>query len=243
MSQLPSDQHYWLPSHLRICPTATGAILLDLKRNRYFGLGDKETRAILEVAKNGPIAGEKNLGHKTVSPQTPCIVRELAKAGLLIRYPPEGSDIFTVRVEIDCPTTSIGHELKHSVPFRFVDTSNFLRACVWASWAVRMRSLYSVTREISRQKCRFSRDFDTQKATDLVCIFRRLRPFAFTAQDQCLFHALALMKFLSLYALFPTWVIGIRARPWAAHSWVQQGSLLLDSDPEHVCEFSPIMSV
>ena len=247
MSHLPSGQHYWLASHLRMCPTATGTVLLDLKRNRYFGLGDKETRAILEVAKNDLITvtgkTNSNLGYEAISPQTPRIVQELTKAGLLSRDPPPRSDIAAIRVEIDGPMTSIGHELEHIVPLQFIHSHYFLRACIWAWWAVRMRSLYSVSRELSRQKRRSSRDFDTQQAIDLVCLFRHLRPFVFAAQDQCLFHALALVKFLSFYKLFPAWVIGVRARPWAAHSWVQQGSLLLDSSPEHVCDFTPILAV
>jgi len=86
-------------------------------------------------------------------------------------------------------------------------------------------------------------EFPEQRAVELVCLFRRLRPLAFTAKDQCLFHALALVRFLAFYSVFPVWVVGVRTRPWAAHSWVQQGTLLLDSNPEHVCEYTPILSV
>ena len=45
------------------------------------------------------------------------------------------------------------------------------------------------------------------------------------------------------YDVYPTWVIGVRTKPWAAHSWVQQGTLLLDANPEQVCDYSPILAI
>ena len=65
-------------------------------------------------------------------------------------------------------------------------------------------------------------------------MFRRLRPYAFAAKDQCLFHALALLKFLAYYNIFPTWVIAVRPTPWAAHSWLQLGNHVLDCNPEEI---------
>ena len=52
-----------------------------------------------------------------------------------------------------------------------------------------------------------------------------------------------LVKFLASYQVHPTWVIGVRTKPWAAHSWVQQGTLLLDSNPEEVCEYTAILAI
>jgi hypothetical protein len=70
-----------------------------------------------------------------------------------------------------------------------------------------------------------------------------LRPHTFAARDRCLFHSLALVNFLARHAVFPTWVIGVRARPWGAHAWVQHDKLLLDANPEQVCEFASILAV
>jgi hypothetical protein len=39
------------------------------------------------------------------------------------------------------------------------------------------------------------------------------------------------------------WVIGVRAKPWGAHAWVQHDKLLLDANPEHVCEYTPILTI
>ncbi len=85
--------------------------------------------------------------------------------------------------------------------------------------------------------------FSKAQIFDLIAAFRRLRPLAFTAKGRCLVHALTLVKFLSHYGVRPTWYIGVMLRPWAAHSWVQLDGLVLDSTPEKVCEFTPILAV
>jgi hypothetical protein len=74
-------------------------------------------------------------------------------------------------------------------------------------------------------------------------VFRRLRPYAFAAKDQCLFHALSLLKFLAQYNIHPTWVIAVRPTPWAAHSWLQLGTLVLDCTPEEISGYTPILAI
>jgi hypothetical protein len=65
----------------------------------------------------------------------------------------------------------------------------------------------------------------------------------FAAEGRCLLHALTLVKFLNRCDFYPDWVIGVTTQPWAAHSWVQWGSFLLDTTPENVCHYTPIMVV
>jgi hypothetical protein len=65
----------------------------------------------------------------------------------------------------------------------------------------------------------------------------------FAAEGRCLLHALTLVKFLNRCGFYPDWVIGVTTQPWAAHSWVQWGSFLLDTTPENVCHYTPIMVV
>jgi hypothetical protein len=76
-----------------------------------------------------------------------------------------------------------------------------------------------------------------------VASFQRLRPYWFAAQDQCLFHALALRHFLRAYGIAVSWVIGVRTLPWGAHSWLQTNNCLIDATPEEVREYVPILCV
>ena len=108
---------------------------------------------------------------------------------------------------------------------------------------MRSRTLYSVACEISEARTSDSEVVDLQRTIELVSVFRRLRPYAFEAKDRCLFHALALQRFLFRYGSYPTWVVGVSARPWAAHSWVQVEECVLDSSPEDVCAFTPVLAV
>jgi hypothetical protein len=235
---------YWMPAHVRACPTSSGAVILDLKRNRYFGIGTKETRALFTLEQNWSQANSRAGQLLEPMPMDSALrmANHFVEAGFLSRDAPEPA-LTTGAIDLSGTLTSVGHEVGRSVRVGLVHFVRFLRACAWARRALRSRTLYSVACEISSAKRQLSQSFDSQRAVELVCVFRRLRPFAFTAKDQCLFHALALVKFLSYYDVFPTWVIGVRARPWAAHSWVQEGNLLLDSNPEHVCEYTPILTV
>jgi hypothetical protein len=242
-----SARQYWMPPHVRACPTTTGAVVLDLKRNRYFGVGRNETRALftLELDWSKANLNAASLPEPLSLDAATRIAEDLVEAGLLSRNAPTPTDDVLTPGTIDLggTLTSVGHQINRSVTIRFSHAINFFRACAWAKHAVRSRTLYSVACQVSSNKSRRQESFDMERAIELACIFRRLRPFTFTAKEQCLFHALALVKFLSCYQVFPTWVIGVRARPWAAHSWVQEGSLLLDSNPEHVCEYMPILTV
>ena len=122
--------------------------------------------------------------------------------------------------------------------------ASFLAALAWTRRALRSRSLYSIACEVrDRKAAAAGGDFDEGRAVELVGIFRRLRPHTFAARDRCLFHSLALVRFMARHDVFPTWVIGVRAKPWGAHAWVQQDKLLLDANPEQVCEYTPILTV
>ena len=74
-----------------------------------------------------------------------------------------------------------------------------------------------------------------------VQAFRRLRRLFFSEKDRCLLNALALVLFLRRYGYFPLFVIGVKTRPFAAHSWVQHEQILLEGDPANICHFVPIL--
>lgn len=243
-----TQKAYWLPSHVRACSTATGTVLLDLRRNRYFGVGRKETTALRALAGNwqslaasaASFAGD---AEPLPRPDAEGIADKLVEAGLLSHSAPEPAAFTPTEVDLNSLLTSVGHELDRTASIRWRHIISFLRACTWARSSVRSRTLYLVAEEIGRQKAAAGAPFDNDRAIELVGIFRRLRPHTFAARDQCLFHALALVRFLAYYDVYPAWVIGVRTKPWAAHSWVQQGTLLLDANPEQVCEYTPILAI
>ena len=76
-----------------------------------------------------------------------------------------------------------------------------------------------------------------------VAWYLRTRPLLSTAHEQCLKDSLTLIRFLASERLYPQWVIGVRTRPFAAHSWVQEGSLVLNDVHETVRRYTPILVV
>lgn len=239
-------QHsFWVPTYIRACPTTTGAVVLDLKRCRYFGIGANELNALMSFGADMTLSGavppcQSSISQSDIPLRT---IEALIAAGLLAREPPTEAAVPSPRIDLDGTLMSVGYEIHCRAPTHAAHLVNFLRACAWAWRAKHYRTLYEIVREVGAAKSRFSHPLDIELTSELACTFRRLRPLAFATREQCLFHALALVKFLSFYRMFPTWVIGVRARPWSAHSWVQTGNLLLDANPEHVCEYTPILTI
>ena len=236
---------YWIPSHVRVCPLLASTILLDLERNRYFGIGANETRALSTLALNWHDAnGSAAAVEQLPSDAAIAMADALIEAGLLSREPPADRTSFGAPpLDLSGVLSSAGHELSRAASLRLAHIASFLGALAWTRRALRSRTLYAIASEIRDRKAAAGAAFDGQQAIELVGLFRRLRPHTFAARDRCLFHSLALVRFMARHGVFPTWVIGVRAKPWGAHAWVQQGKLLLDANPEQVCEFTPILTV
>src|SRR5262249_22414647 len=101
-----------------------------------------------------------------------------------------------------------------------------------------------VARVARRKEARFrGSPFDLSGARSLVHTFRALRPWVYTTLDRCLLDSLVLIEFLALHDQFPTWVIGVRTGPFAAHSWVQYDRYVLNGAPTFVRAFTPILAV
>lgn len=238
---------YWLPAHVYTSRVPGGTIFLDLRRNRYLGIGETETQVLRRHVANWQDAGPA-LEQGSINEAAAARILD-ALVGLALLQPEvEGIRPFS--------PTSIGlHEARlgleafqaSSRPIRMLDSWRFLRSCLWAHCVLRSSSLYDAARAVEhfRQAAggSISSPADPARIHRCVQIFRRLRPYAFAAHGRCLFQALALARFLQYYRASALWVIGVRVRPWAAHSWVQQDDLVLDGTPESVRGYTPILAV
>lgn len=243
---------YWLAPHVVACETPAGAIFLDLKRNRYLGVGLPSLPQLAACLPAWPPRIAASAGHATqfapeIPDETPDETRDpiasVLAAGLLLDHEPTTASFGCGTTQVSVRLSSLADPFGLQAPLRFSHVCRFLRAYAWANDAVHHRTLYSVACEIRQRQQSLASDPAEARVAMLVQRFRRLRPFAFTARDQCLFHALALLHFLNAHGVGATWMIGVRTQPWAAHSWVQWGSSLLDSTPEQVCDYTPILSV
>ena len=233
------------PAHVYACWPGQGAVLLDLKRNRYFGLGEADAEALSLLVgqpNRGRVAGVED--DAAMQATVVHLRDQLTAHGLLTTEKPAWQ-MATASVDVTATLDGVGQHMRpNRVRVRPHHVWNHAKACVWSRYSLKFRPFYTVVREVSQSKQRnASGCLDTEQLIDLVCIFERLRTYTFTSRQQCLFHALALVRFLNSYGLFPTWVIGVSTTPGGAHSWVQHGTLILDSIPEDVCEYTPILAI
>jgi hypothetical protein len=238
-------QRYWMAAHVQACATPAGVILLDLKRDRYLGLGLSESVSLGRHVQDWPV-----IRSETVLQGTPCeeLCATLLADGILSRERPASTTLSATTVDMGAEFVSVGDEIEVSAPIRARDVANFLMAYGSAACSLRFRSFLKVVESVRRTKRRRAQQGlclppDSTHTAALVDRFRRLRTFAFTAEGHCLLHALTLVKFLGCYGCYPDWVIGVAAQPFGAHAWVQWHSYLLDTNPEKVCRYTPILVV
>jgi hypothetical protein len=126
------------------------------------------------------------------------------------------------------------------------DVARFAAATIAAWLAFRSRPLDRLVRRVSRRRAKRgvrAGPFDRARATRCAAVYERLRPLAFTARDACLFESLAFVEFAARYGLYPLWVFGVQTTPFAAHCWVQHGSLVLNDSAENAAAYTPILVV
>lgn len=234
---------YWLPQHVYLCAVQDSVVFLDVRRDKYFGLGGKEMRALAAVVPAWPNAS-KHPDEPPISANDSVRVAEVfVRKGLLTPDETAGKPATPVVLDLGGFMRAAGDGLEQTPIIRPRHVALFVLACVSTLWALRFRSLEQIVERVKARKQSAVPAAGSQDIEALVQIFRRLRCYLFTARGHCLFHALALTGFLARQNKFPTWVIGVRTTPWGAHSWVQQDSVVLDATPEEIRFFTPILAV
>ena len=125
---------------------------------------------------------------------------------------------------------------------RLRDVLSFLRALVTAFLMLRCRPLSAVARRAQRLPTRCVRAIDLGRARELVTLYTYIRMFVFERRGRCLLDSLALLEFLAAHGVRAQWVIGVRVRPFAAHSWLQHQQWVLNGTPAFVRGFRAIFT-
>jgi hypothetical protein len=242
---------FGIPSHIHVCVTSVGAVILDISRDKYVGLGRNDTELLSLAVPGWPTPVWQTHASSDDEPERLDALARLCEAlaadGILERIE-EGGEPRVVAALRDMRRNwiSIGDELEVRGRPTVRHILRFVAAYLWARYSLAWRPFASIVEEVEMDKLRDVRsaeEWQPDAVAALVDVFRRLRPFAFAAENRCLLHALTLMKFVGPYHFRPTWMIGVTTQPWGAHSWVEWGDFLLDSNPEKVCGYTPIMAV
>jgi hypothetical protein len=240
---------YCLSPTTYACITDGQAIFLDVNRNKYLALEPANTYALSDLVYGWPSAdcpddsaSERHTEPSVTSAQD--VANTLLAEGLLTDNASCGKAFSPPALE--GVSTTIDQVRGKFPTIDFVHFRRFVRAWALVTMQMKLFPLKSLLRRVQRrrekQKGR-APEFDVLKAHELMTAYFILRPNFFNAHDQCLRDSLTFIEFFASYGLYPTCVFGVKARPFAAHAWVQEGPMVLNDYIPIVTRYTPIMAV
>jgi len=232
-----------LARHVFVCRDEGYIVVLDLKQDRYFALDAAKTAPLSLVLPGWPTspAGEA-LPESAIAQAVAPLVRQ----GWLLEGEAESKDATPVNTVIpERELTVEADRAEDKVGLGAVIA--FVTASIFAKFALRFWRFERVIRRVADRNAKHAAapttPFDIERARKLVHAFTRLRAFLFSTKEECLHDSLSMLEFLARHQLFPSWVFAVRARPFAAHCWVQHDGVVFNDTVEHVSSYVPIMVV
>ncbi len=235
-------QKYLLSPHVHLCFTDDHAVLLDLRRDRYIGLGPQQTVALAHRIEGWP--DTRACAPPAARTNNDEALRRLLSNGMLTTDAAIGKPAQPPTLpRSESTVTEDELEARPSPTARQI--LRYLRAALTARLALKWRPIATVVARAQGRKQRRAhlRSTDPEQLRQLTAAFLYLRPLLFGARDECLYDSLALVEFMALHEVYPDWVFGVQTRPFLAHSWVQDGAAVCNDTPEYVRRFTPILVV
>ena len=235
---------YSLAKHVFVCRNEDFVVVLDLREDRYFALDAGRTAALAPFLTGWP-ASESDPG-ANAGPPIEEVVQPLLSQGWLLEEKAAGKD--ATPVSIVAPYMELQEDLdggRPKIDLRAVLA--FIAASVRARLLMRLWPLERIIHRVAARKvaaaARGAGSADLARARQLMEVFGYLRAFLFSHREDCMRDSLAVLEFLGGYGIFPHWVFAVRARPFAAHCWVQHEGVVFNDTAERTGGFTPIMAV
>lgn len=231
-----------LAAHVRACENDGVVILLDLRRNKYLGIGRALSSALAPHVEGWPGRPECAVGSAPPASLEPL-------AGPLV-----AQGVLTSAVTLGQPEVIALPEAHSSLEFERTESETaigarrfgrFLHSAATTALWMRFRSLHAIATSVAARRDRLQNaNHDSREAAlEAAIAYERLRPFALTAHEKCLHDSLSLVAFLAAESVIARWVIGVKTQPFGAHSWVQKDTTVLNDQHENVRQFRPILVV
>lgn len=241
-TQAEPSSRFLLSRHVYFCRVRDGLVLLDLRSQKYLGIGNADARRL--VSHVDGLSGNATHAEDSTSKDCGELLRSLESRGLLTRRPDAGKKC----VELVVPRLSAMEfygRTDDDPSISLLDLARFLRALISVAARVKLHSLERIVEALNSKKARFraSRSCDETTVRHLLKKFLVLRALTYTSREKCLFDSLVLHGFLTRSGVESTWVIGVSTQPFSAHCWVQHGGTVLNDTLEHTRLYSPILAV
>ena len=238
----PSPIH--LADDVFFCFSDNRIIFLDLRKNRYLCLNERNTEAAKALLSDSTKAVPAPSSPSSILSEadTQRVADALNEGDLLAGNDWTGNE--TTAVYAQTPTTSLRVDGKAPKAVKLRHWTTFFYSAIWASAKLRWYSMKRTVQIAQSWKERLPKPQkgDRESLHDLVRVFLHLRPY-YPREYLCLYDSLALAEFLSHYHFHPQWVFGVTAEPFSAHCWVQEGDCVLNDSVDFVSRFTPIMVV
>jgi hypothetical protein len=230
---------YALARHVFVCLQGEHVVFLDVRKDRYFALEAARTAGLERVVPGWPVRTSADA--EAVTPVIDLLLeKEILAADLSAGKAVIPPAVETPRSDLTADAIDDPPRIGPFVVLRFGV------AAARAALLLKYQSFESVVHRVSdrnQMPRNQSGEIDLARLSELVSVFATLRPFFFAAKDACLFDALALSEFLAGFRIYPRWVFGVQARPFAAHCWLQHDGIVLNDTVDHVRRYTPIMNV
>jgi hypothetical protein len=194
-------QTYLLSPLVFASATRHGIVFLDLKRNRYSGIGCSDALVLSKYVDDIPCLDtwRSERGESSdVNSSESALLDTLLAAGILTLNPAEKREIVSAPIPLDGALTSIGDEITGHASIGIWQIIVFLRCLIWSAASLRFLPFRNVILRVHRRRLAahaIGYSFNLSRACNLVATFRGIRPFFFLPKDRCLLHALTLANY------------------------------------------------
>jgi hypothetical protein len=224
---------YLLSKQAHVCVANDMVVILDSMTGRYLSIETDKAAGLGALILNWPIEPKNGVA--------PALLQSLIDRRLITQDPQLGKPATPSRAQL--PTSWLREGQPRGCPDMTVsDCCRFSIAVAYALYSKRFLPFrHTVSRVQRRKQATQDRRIDTGELASLVRVFDWLRPLGFKKTNECFLYCLALNEFLSKYDIHPTWVFAVRARPFAAHCWLQHGDQALTDIPFNLRQMVPIL--
>jgi Transglutaminase-like superfamily len=224
---------YFLSRQAHVCVANDTVFILDSTTGKYLSL-DKDAAAGL-----GSLILDWPIEAKNCS--APTVLQSLIDRCLITKDPELGKPATPSRAQL--PTNWLRDGQPRGCPD--ITVSDLCRFSISAAYALYSKRFlpfrHTLSRVRRRKQATQDRRTDIGELASLVRVFDWLRPLGFRKTNECFLYCLALNEFLSKYDIYPTWIFAVRARPFAAHCWLQYGDQALTDIPFNLRQMVPIL--